>query len=179
MFVVFSCSLNPDSRSRILAEAATSAIRSHDREVELVDLVETPLPMCDGGASYGHDDVQKMGALIADAEGILIASPIYNYDINAAAKNLVELTGQNWRDKVVGFLCAAGGQGSYMSLMPIANSLMLDFRCLILPKFVYAVGNDFRAGEIAEPGIQDRVEELALGLVRISDAVRVPKPAGE
>ena len=172
MFVVFSCSLNPDSRSRILAESAAELIRSAEREVELIDLSEYDLPLCDGGASYGHEHVQKLGKLVADAEGILLSSPVYNYDINAAAKNLVELTGQNWREKVVGFLCAAGGQGSYMSLMPIANSLMLDFRCLILPKFVYSIENHFRAGELTEPIIQERIEELTKTLIRISDALR-------
>lgn len=172
MFIVFSCSLNPDSRSRILAESAAHSIRSAEREVELVDLSEYELPLCDGGKSYGHEHVQNLGQMVADAEGILLSSPVYNYDINAAAKNLVELTGQNWRDKVVGFMCAAGGQGSYMSLMPIANSLMLDFRCLILPKFVYAIEKHFRAGEISEPLIEERVEELSQSLIRISDAIR-------
>jgi FMN reductase len=38
-------------------------------------------------------------------------------------------------NKVVGFLCAAGGKSSYMSVMRLANSLMLDFRCLIIPHF--------------------------------------------
>ena len=71
-------------------------------------------------------------------KAILLATPIYNYDVSAAAKNMVELTGSAWRDKTVGFICAAGGTSSYMSVMGLANSLMLDFRCIILPRFVYA-----------------------------------------
>ena len=30
-----------------------------------------------------------------------------------------------------------------MSILGLANGLMLDFRCLIVPRFVYATGDDF------------------------------------
>lgn len=48
---------------------------------------------------------------------VLLAVPIYNYDGNAAAKDLIELTGGTWEDKIAGFACAAGGASSYMSIM--------------------------------------------------------------
>ena len=72
---------------------------------------------------------------IAAARVIMLAVPIYNYDANAAVKNLIELTGSAWEDKIVGFACAAGGQSSYMSIIGLANSLMLDFRCIILAQW--------------------------------------------
>jgi NAD(P)H-dependent FMN reductase len=73
---------------------------------------------------------------VNSARAVIIATGIYNYDANAAVKNLVELTGDAWENKVVGFLCAAGGMSSYMSIMSLANSLMLDFRSIIVPRFV-------------------------------------------
>ena len=39
---------------------------------------------------------------------IVLATPVYNYHVSAATKNLIELTGSAWEDKLVGFLCAAG-----------------------------------------------------------------------
>ena len=72
---------------------------------------------------------------------MIVAAPVYNYDVSASAKNMIELTGNAWEDKMVGFLCAAGGMSSYMSVMAYANSLMLDFRCVIIPRFVYATGD--------------------------------------
>jgi len=101
-----------------------------------------------------------MTAAVARADAIILAVPIYNYDVNAAAKNLIELTGEAWRDKVVAFLCAAGGHGSYMSVMALANSLMLDFRCLIVPRFVYATGDDFDNASVSSPKIRSRLAEL-------------------
>jgi FMN reductase len=74
---------------------------------------------------------------------------------------LIELTGDSWEDKVVGFLCAAGGSSSYMSVMGLANSLMLDFRCLIIPRFVYATRNDFTDEKIPTDEVKARVTRLA------------------
>ena len=70
------------------------------------------------------------------------------------------MTGRAWTGKVVGFLCAAGGRGSYMSVMSLANSLMLDFRCLIVPRFVYATGEDFNDDGTPNETIARRTDEL-------------------
>ena len=62
------------------------------------------------------------------ADAFVIAAPVYTYDLNAAAKNVLELAGGAMEGKTVGFVLAAGGFGSYMSAMGFANSLMLDSR---------------------------------------------------
>jgi FMN reductase len=173
--LVISASLNPDSNSRTLALTAAGALRAAGREVDVLDMREPAiagLPICDGAEAYGHPALDALNARIAGAEGILCAVPIYNYDINAALKNLVELTGSSWEDKTVGFLCAAGGQSSYMSVMAFANSLMLDFRCVIVPRFVYTVSRDFGPDGKPTEAIARRVEELASALVRLSAAAK-------
>src|ERR1700694_145423 len=100
---------------------------------------------------------KKLSAAIEAADGILIAAPVYNYDVAAAAKNMIELTGSSWEEKVVGFLCAAGGNSSYMAVMAYANSLMLDFRTVIIPRFVYATGNAFDGDKISDPKVRNRI----------------------
>lgn len=128
---------------------------------DYIDLREFPLPICDGDAAYDDPHVGQLRARVEAARAILVTVPIYNYDANAAVKNLVELTGGAWEDKIVGFACAAGGEASYMSIMGLANSLMLDFRCIILPRFVYATGEDFEGGKIASEEVRRRLKELA------------------
>lgn len=174
--LVISCSLNPGSRSAILAGHAHAALNQSTPGTHLVDLRETPLPMCDGGATYQHENVAPLATAILDANPILLAVPVYNFDANAAAKNLIELTGRAWTNKVVAFICTAGGQGSYMSVMSLANSLMLDFRCLIVPRFVYATGDHFKDGDIATDEIIVRTQELcqtAMGLAEAMKSVQV------
>jgi FMN reductase len=171
--LVISASLNPDSNSRLLARAAHAELLSAGHTATLLDLRDLPLPPCDGAVAYRHENTAKARALIAGADGILVATPIYNYDANAAAKNLVELTGKAWEHKIVAFACCAGGQASYMSIMALANSLMLDFRCTIVPRFVYATETDFSGETITSVDIARRTQELATTLARYAAALRV------
>jgi len=161
MILIISASLRADSNSRILALEAQRVLEADGRAATLLDLRDHPLPLCDAGPSYGHPSVALIGGLLEKATSILVATPIYNYDASAAVKNLVELTGGGWADKPVGFLCAAGGEGSYMSVLSLANSLMLDFRCVVVPRFVYATGEAFSGGRLASADIARRVAELA------------------
>jgi FMN reductase len=128
--------------------------------------------LCDADACYTKPGSQKVGKAIKGADGILLATPVYNYDVSATAKNLVELTGSAWEEKVVGFLCAAGGMSSYMSVMAFANSLMLDFRSVIIPRFVYATGRAFEGDEVKDKEVVERIEELADELIRFTKALR-------
>jgi len=170
--LIISCSLNPASKSRIMAEAALRLLEEKSAEVELLDLAEMEIPFCDGSAAYEHPVAQELGAKVKDADGILLAVPVYNYDINSAGKNLIELTGRAWTEKVVGFLCSAGGQGSYMSVMAVANSLMFDFRSIIIPRFVFATGDQFQGKEIAHEDLGGRIEKLTDELLRFTSALR-------
>ena len=102
--------------------------------------------------------------LTTAASHILFAVPVYNYDVNAVAKNYIELMGEDaLGGKTVGFLVSAGGQASYMSIMGFANSLMLDFRCWIVPRFLY-VARDF-PGEELPAELDERLDGLLTALL--------------
>jgi len=169
-YLVISCSLNPDSHSRLLCQAAFRSL-SQGNDVEWIDLRDLGLPVCDGDSAYAHPAVEPLATKIANARCILLGTPVYNYDASAAAKNMLELTGRAWTEKVVGFLCAAGGLMSYMSVMSFANSLMLDFRCLIIPRFVYADGNVFGEDGIKDEKVKARIEELVQTANRLTKAL--------
>ncbi|SMP57207.1 NAD(P)H-dependent FMN reductase [Neorhodopirellula lusitana] len=172
MHLILSSSLHPTSRSRILAREVETRLRAMGREVEVFDLSSRTLPPCDGAKAYGDPEVIALAEMIRSAESIFVASPVYNYDVNAAIKNAVELTGKAWTGKVVSLMLAAGGQGSYMSAMGLANSLMLDFRCVIVPRFVYATGESFEGDSLADDDIAGRVDQLVSESLRVSDALR-------
>lgn len=167
--LVLSTSLNPESKSREMAGSVKAYLESSlskDDSLQFVDMRDYPLPLCDGGAAYGDANVKQLGAMIAESALILVAFPVYNYSFSAVLKNLIELTGKAWENKIVGMLCAAGGKSSYMSAMGLANSLMLDFRTMIVPRFVYT------DGDINEPKIQARLRELVDDSLRIARALQ-------
>ncbi len=174
MFLILSSSLHPASRSRLLARACADELAAAGQPSHFYDLAESALPPCDGASAYNDPNVQELSSLISGADAILLASPVYNYDVNSAAKNAVELTGRAWTGKVVGMMLAAGAQSSYMSAMGLANSLMLDFRCIIIPRFVYATGESFEGDRLADDDIQQRVKQLVADTVRLAKAVAEP-----
>ena len=140
-------------------------------EVKFFDLQETPLPMCDGDKCYDLPEVLDFREKIKESDGIIMSIPVYNFNVSSGAKNIVELGGRMLYDKTFGFMCAAGGRNSYMSIMPLANSLMLDFRCYIIPKFVFATKNDFEEDKIVNSDTKNRIKELGSELIRASSAL--------
>ena len=159
--LIISSSLNPDSRSRKLAKVAVAYATEAKIEANTIDLSDYPLDICDGGKSFENANIEPIVKLIEQADAIVLCGPIYAYAMAAATKNLIELTGRAWMGKPVGIMATAGGKNSYMAVLGTANSLMLDYRCPIVPKYVYVdpSGFDENTGEVTAQ-IGKRVAEL-------------------
>ena len=167
--LILGCSLNPDSTSQILARDAATVFGSLGVNANVIDLREHALPVCDGETT--DSNTEMIAAAVRAADAVVFAVPIYNYDVNAAAKNAVEHVGSAFEGKLVAFLCSAGGSASYMSIMSLANSLMLDFRCLVVPRFVYSTGECFRDGKIVSSDVAARLRKLCEEVVRLGRAL--------
>ena len=172
--LILSTSLNPRSKSHTLALRAEEHLEAEGADTVVIELGELELPLCGSAGSFDHPKAMQLTERIREADGVLIASPVYNYDVNAACKNAIELTGAGWENKAVGFILAAGGQASYMSAMGLANSLMLDFRCVIVPRFVYATGEAFRDGALVDVKVDERLGRLARDIIRLAQAWSMP-----
>jgi FMN reductase len=170
--LVISTSGNPDSNSRRMAQYAFNLLKNTRMTCDWLDLSRLDLPLCDADVCYDHPGAQQVNKAIEAADGIIVATPVYNYDVSAAAKNIVELTGSAWEEKIVAFLCAAGGMSSYMSVMSFANSLMLDFRSVIVPRFVYATGSAFKGDELIDGKVAQRIEQMTADMTRFINALR-------
>jgi FMN reductase len=171
MVTIISSSLNQVSNSRILANEALQAAQLLAIEARVIDLRDFPLALCDGEASFSQPQVEQLTAALRGSTAFILASPIYNYDVSAALKNMIEHVGRELTDKVVGFIGAAGGQRSYMAPLQFLNSLMLDFRSLLVPRFVYAGRESFKDGTLAEEELRERVKELVLLTYQLSQAI--------
>jgi FMN reductase len=170
--LVISTSGNPDSNSRRMGRMAFAHLQRKKINCDWIDIREMDLPLCDADKCYAMPGSKKLAEAIESADGVLIAAPVYNYDVAAATKNMIELTGSAWKNKIVGFLCAAGGHASYMSVMAYANSLMLDFRCVIIPRFAFATAEAFDGEHVTDKKITARIEQVADELVRFTNALR-------
>ncbi len=171
--IILSSGLKKKSKSRALARFAYAQLNEMGVEVSFINMQDYDLPFCDAeNETMHHPRVVSLREELHKADALIVATPVYNYNGNSTLKNVMELTGPAWRDKVVGFLCAAGGEKSYMSIMSLANNLMLDFRCLIIPKFVYATDRDFDAELTISPEIKKRITEQNKMALRLSRALK-------
>ena len=166
--LIIATSLNPNSKGRLLADHAFATLRERypNLPAEIIDLREIdPLPIAGSPQAWeAHTHLEALKARLLKATHVLLAVPVYNYGAGSAVKNLIELMVLNDGDmggKTVGFLCSAGGPRSYMSILGLANSLMLDFRCWIVPRFVYATGQDFQDGQVVGKEVILRIGQLA------------------
>lgn len=163
--LVFGTSLDPESKSQILAREVVDRVEQSGFEVELIDLRDLDLPSSGLEGAADREVTKWLREKAGEATHVVFAAAIYNYDVSSAAKNLLELlTAEEMMDKVVGFVCAAGGRNSYMSLLGFANSLMLDFRAWIVPRYVYAIGSDFADGKLASEEIRARLDTFVAEL---------------
>lgn len=169
--LILSTSLNPGSRSRVLANEARRIAQAKGLASELVDIAPLGLPLCDGASAYGHPAVAPLAAKVSAATGVLMCIPIYNYSIAASAKNVIELVGKAFTGKVVGLAAAAGGGMAYTAPLQLANALMLDFRCVIVPRYVYVPGKGIDASSISDPEIVTRLTGLVEDVAKMSAAL--------
>lgn len=164
--LIVGTSLDPESKSQKLARVALEIARQKGCSAELLDLRDFNLPFAGEENSFDDERVTRLKEKMSTFKKLVFCVPVYNYDVSASAKNLLELVGDTWLENTtIGFICAAGGQSSYMSVMSFANSFMLDFRAWIVPRFVYSVSSDWHEGELKNNKVKERIEGLLEGLV--------------
>src|SRR4029078_3279235 len=99
----------PDSNSRRMAQIAFDWLKKAKLNCQWLDISKVDLPLCDADACDNHPAAQNLTAAVEKADGIIVATPVYNYDVAAAAKNMVELTGSVWEEKGSRFLSCCRG----------------------------------------------------------------------
>lgn len=108
----------------------------------------------------GSHGIEEIEAQLEKAGAIILGFPVYNDGLNATLKALIEHCGYCFEEKVVGVMAAAGGGLSYMSVMAVGQSLMLDFRSWVVPRYVYAAKEDFGPESNSSEEVRRRVEQL-------------------
>ncbi|MBI4567665.1 MAG: NAD(P)H-dependent oxidoreductase [Planctomycetes bacterium] len=173
--LIISSSLNPASHSRVLCRAAEETLRERGVPVEFIDLAQNPIPVYND--FDGHDPGPAVASLRAAAEraqGFLLGIPVYIFGTPSPLKAAVEFIGKRFEGKVVGGLAAAGGTRSYMSVMDVAKSLQLDFRCLWVPRYAYGTHDQFADGRIQNDELLARVRETALQTAALAARLATP-----
>lgn len=164
---IIGTSLNPHSKSQVLARLLRDHATRQGVANQFFDLREVLLPFAGSPEGWEAPGAAEIAGSVERSSHVVFAVPIYCYDVNAAAKNLIELIGRSFTEKVVGFICAAGGKGSYMSVMGMANHLMLDFRAVIVPRFLYVDRDGWESEGTLDGETSARLQRLLSDLRRV------------
>lgn len=121
------------TREGRFSERVASWINGHltgrsDFDIELVDLLDHPLPFFDGnspartGRDYPRDDVRGFGEIIDRADGYIMLTAEYNHGYPAVLKNAMDWTFVEWRRKPISFVGwgSVGGARAVEQLRQVA-----------------------------------------------------------
>ena len=176
-------SLREGSTTTQALRLALAGAEAAGAETELIDLAAFPLPVFDGTYTLDGYTASEREAVIrlldavANAQGIILASPTYHNTISSALKNALELLEVYNEDgpgrftgKVVGLVTVQGGTSgtgnNTLTTMLLAARAM---HAWVTPTMVSVPGSRsaFADGLLLNPGIEHRLQALGAEAARV------------
>lgn len=151
-----------------------------DFEFELVSLGDAEHAIVDGRPFEEYpESMQEIVTKIQEADGYIIASPIFQGSIPGVLKNIFDmLHPKAMRYKPVSMI---GNGGTYQHHLVVEGQLkpILDyFRCLVTPNYVYTHRDHFNENnEIIDEDVHDRLREMARVFVEYAKMSKVLQPS--
>lgn len=167
--VGISGSLRPSSYSYQALKQAVQRVEALGVEVEVLDLRTLDLPFCNGGSEYpNHPDVARLRQTVAEADGLILATPEYHGSVSGVLKNALDLMSfDQLSGKVTGLISVLGGQPNSNAL----NDLRLIMRWVhawVIPEQI-ALGQVWKAfgedGKLLDENLSQRFDAFAQSLV--------------
>lgn len=141
-YVILSCSLNQNSFGFELGRY----IQEHHENFELINISECDFGLCDGfdGIAFENPKLLDLQKSLEQAAGVIIIAPIYNFDVSATCKNLMDLLSKPYKDilsgkslyhKTIAFIGTCCFTNSYLSPLNFLANTMLAHEAFIFPKY--------------------------------------------
>jgi len=171
-------SVTPPGR---LGRALNAALDAQSAfESELIDLANCRVAFADGRPpeEYG-DDTASILAKVAEADAVILASPVYRGTYTGALKNVLDhLPVESLADKPVGIVSMGYTMHHYLGIDWHLRDTLAWFGALVAPTSVYLSSSDFQEGAPTEGALGELsslVQTLSrLGALRAAD----PEPLG-
>jgi FMN reductase len=153
-----------------------------DVAVDILNLADTPIEVCDGRALDAYREATREAvARIGSADAVLVAAPVYRASYPGVLKNLLDITPvEALQNKPVGILAMGGSPHHYLAVDTQLRAVLGWFGALVAPTGVYLTGGDFKDGKLASESARSDLEDLAdtlVALARLLDPSALgPKP---
>jgi FMN reductase len=172
----------PPGRLAAAITVAAQAARTVDVAVDILNLAEVPVEICDGRAleAYGEATRQAV-ARIAAAGAVLIGAPVYRASFPGVLKNLLDITPvEALQNKPVGIVAMGGSPHHYLAVDSQLRAVLAWFGALVAPTAVYLTGGDFRDGRLTSDTARNDLAALTGTLItlmrRLDPASLGPSP---
>jgi chromate reductase len=176
--LAFAASLRGGSWNRKLVHLASDIARQGGAEVDLADFREFDMPLYDAdrqAASGIPPGAEALGRRIGAADGLMIASPEYNFSLPGTLKNAIDWVSRikpvPFRGKTGFLLAASSGQvggirGLWQLRIPLEGlGVLLHPDMYTLPWAGKAFGPD---GRLIEQERQDRLAAMVQGYLTVA-----------
>jgi FMN reductase len=166
---------------RLAAAIAFAAESARSVAVDILNLAETPVEICDGRAleAYGETTRQAV-ARIAAARAVLIGAPVYRASFPGVLKNLLDITPvEALQNKPVGIVAMGGSPHHYLAVDSQLRAVLAWFGALVAPTGIYLTGGDFRDGRLTSDSARNDLAALTgtlITLMRLDPASLGPSP---
>ena len=183
LLMLVGAATTPGRLAAAIAVAADAArANGGDLAVDILNLAETPIEICDGRPldSYGAATRQAV-ARIAAAGAVLIGAPVYRASFPGVLKNLLDIVPVDaLQGKPVGIVAIGGSPHHYLAVDSQLRPVLGWFGALVAPTSVYVTGGDFHEGrltsETARKDLAALTDTLIVLLRRLDPAALGPPP---
>jgi FMN reductase len=153
--------------SAVAWTAAAVRETSDDIEVEVINLADTAVEVCDGRALDRYSAPTRQAVeRISDAAAVLIAAPVYRASFPGVLKNLLDIAPvAALQGKPVGIVAMGGSPHHYLAIDSQLRPVLGWFGALVAPTAVYLTGTDFRDGELVADTARNDLRALAQTLL--------------
>ncbi|HLY47225.1 MAG TPA: NADPH-dependent FMN reductase [Stellaceae bacterium] len=182
LLMIVGAATPPGRLAAAVDVAAESARAARDIAVDVLNLAETAVEICDGRPldAYGAATRHAV-ARIAGATAVLIAAPVYRASYPGVLKNLLDIAPvEALQAKPVGIVAMGGSPHHYLAVDTQLCGVLAWFGALVAPTAIYLTGGDFRDGKLASDAARADLAALTATLItlarRLDPATLGPPP---
>jgi len=172
-YVILSCSLNQNSFGCEIGRY----IQKKYKNFELINISECDFGLCDGfdGVAFQNPKLLELQKTLEKALGVIIISPIYNFDVSATCKNLMDLlskpyknilSGKSLYHKTISFIGTCCLSNSYMAPLNLLANTMLAHEAFIFPKYTLVTKDTSKAK------YQKCIDKMIVNFTHMSESLK-------
>src|SRR5580658_4163467 len=179
LLMIVGAATPPGRLAAAVAFASESA--GTDAAVDILNLAETPVEICDGRPLDKYDaNTRSAVERIIGAAAVLIAAPVYRASYPGVLKNLLDIAPvEALQAKPVGIVAMGGSPHHFLGVDWQLREVLTWFGALIAPTSVYLTGGDFKDGKLSSDGGKAGLSALTATLLTLANLDRAalgPKP---